>query len=67
MNMEEKKQPDGDTFVRIESPEIKAGDLISARECGYHDGYMRAIRDASLVIFACVMLAVTLSTWSFKE
>lgn len=68
MDENEKKQETGDTFVRIEAPtEIQAGDLITASEYGYHKGYMKALRDASMVMFAVVLLAVTLNTWSSRE
>lgn len=39
---------------------IRAGDLLSAHEYGYHRGYMKAFRDATFVIFVCLMLTLVM-------
>lgn len=50
-----------------EVDKILAGDLITARECGYHTGYMRALRDAAMIIFACVMISLTIEAALRRE
>ena len=65
--MEEKKDPEtGDVHVRIDpSPEITADNLISASEYGFHKGYMKAVRDMAICMFAVfIVLGALYPTWS---
>lgn len=58
--MEPEREKDETVNVRI-NPDvstIQAGDLITARDSGYHAGYLTALRHAALIVFGCVMLAV---------
>jgi hypothetical protein len=56
----EKNSDERDVFVSLKESDIKAGDLITAHECGYQRGYMRALCHAAVIIFACMMLAAFL-------
>ena len=62
----EPEKEGSDVYVRIE-PEIKAGDLISASEYGYHRGYMKALRDVACGLVCVMALAVVLESTLRRE